>query len=212
VLAGTALPASASPLWFPPPVTTVTLAANPTTLPTGQTTTLIATADIDVGPTPYWIQIFDESTQTLICAAPSGTTCTTTQTEAAVDTQTYVAYVAEYDPNGTLPPPDIQAQSVWSYVTWNTNGFGITLTGPAETPVFGGDGTYTATTNMSITGREDTIEIVNETIGGVLVKECATSPCSLTFQPTASGDYLIAFLTGNDSASSNVLFTVPDGP
>jgi hypothetical protein len=54
----------------------------------------------------------------------------------------------------------------------------------------------------------DTIEIVDETTG-FLMKESFSSPCVLTFQPGVNGDNLVAFLTGNDHASSNVLFTVP---
>jgi hypothetical protein len=204
VIASSAPPAGASTFF-------VTLSASPTTLAPGQATTLTATSNTDVGPTPYWIEIFDLTTDTLVgTACGSGTVCTATVSQNVATTQQYVAYIADFDPNGIAPPSGIQATSDTSYVTWNTSGYRITLSGPASTPIFGGDGTYTATTNMSITGLGDTIEIVDETTGD-LMKENTASPCVLTFQPGINGDYLVAFLTGHTSAVSNVLYTAP-GP
>lgn len=201
VIAGTALPAGASTFF-------VTLSATQTTLPVGSATTLTATSNMSVSfPSPYYIDIFDVTTRTLATMpCGSGTVCTATVSQNVATTHDYVAYIAGFDPNGSFPPPNIQATSATSYVTWNTNGYRLTLSGPAHTPIFGGDGTYTASTNMSITGRGDTIEIVDETTG-FLMKESFTSPCVLTFQPSVNGDNLVAFLIGNDHASSNVLFT-----
>lgn len=203
VIAGTALPAGASTFF-------VTLSASPTTLPVGQATTLTATSNMSVISTPYKILIYDATTNTLICQNKTfvGQVCVTTESQSVAATHNFIAYVAI--PGGSNPPSGIQATSARSYVTWNTSGYRLTLSGPAETPVFGGDGTYTASTNMSITGRGDTIEIVDETTG-FLKKECFTSPCVLMFQPGVNGDNLVAGLIGNDRASSNVLFTVPDG-
>jgi hypothetical protein len=184
----------------------VTLSASPTTLATGQATTLTATANNPVGPTPYWIYIFDTSTGTMICKEPTLASCSTTETQSVATTHDFVAYVSDYDANVASPPTGIQATSATNFVTWNTNGYRLTLSGPAHTPIFGGDGTYTASTNMSITGRGDTIEIADETTG-FLMKESFTSPCVLTFQPGVNGDNLVAWLIGPDSASSNVLLT-----
>jgi hypothetical protein len=198
VIAGTAASASASTF-------TVTLTASPTTLPVGQATTLTATANMDVGPTPYFIEIYNTSAGgPPICVIGTGTTCTTKQAEFIPTSEDYVAYVALDSP--ASPPSQIQAKSAISLVTWNTSGLQLSLTGPAKVPLFNMEGTYTATTNTSINGKGDTIFIADQTSGNLL-KECTTSPCILTFQPSLSGDYLWSWVTGNDHAASNVLFT-----
>ncbi len=210
VLAGAAAPAGAS-IWV------VNLTASQTTLPAGQATTLTATANNDVTWTPYYIDIFDATTGTLLSECAWGTSCSYTDTQPAATTHSFVAYVAEWDVSSD-PPPVIQAKSATSYVTWTGSGDQITLSGPSVTPI-GTPGTYTASTNVSITGQGDTIRIDDETTGATLENTCTTSPCTVSLLPSVGGDYLVAFLISNaflntppphpfaPLASSNVLYT-----
>jgi hypothetical protein len=82
----------------------VSLSAQPST---SGSETVTATASIDVGPTPYYIEIFDIETG-LVTRCPSGTTCTATFTPA-VGVNHLVAFVAGF--GTTLLPPNIQAES-----------------------------------------------------------------------------------------------------
>src|SRR5215467_9882435 len=60
----------------------------------GGTATLTATTLSDVGPTPYYIEIFDKNTNARVGVCGYGTTCSTTVTQSAVTTHCYVAYIA----------------------------------------------------------------------------------------------------------------------
>lgn len=70
--------------------------------------TITATANGDVGPTPYYIQIFDEN-GTRIASCGSGSTCSVSYTPARYPGSCFVAFVASY--STTLPPANIQASS-----------------------------------------------------------------------------------------------------
>lgn len=96
----------------------VSLKAGTTTLPLGGSTTLTATTGMDVGPTPWFIDIFDTTTGTRLNACGSGTTCTATVSQSAATTHTFVAYVASG--SFTLPPANIQGTSNTSFVTWTS--------------------------------------------------------------------------------------------
>jgi hypothetical protein len=112
VIASTAAPAEAG--------VSVSLSASSAFLLTGQTTTLTATAATGAGAaTPVnWLEIFDATTGTLLCSAPTGSTCTATEAESVATTHDFVAYVAGFDPLGTFPPPKVTATSATVAVTW----------------------------------------------------------------------------------------------
>jgi diaminopimelate epimerase len=65
--------ASAEP---PPPPPSVSLAAESTSVKVSETIHLTATAASDVGPTPYYIRIFNADTHSEVAKCGSGTTCT----------------------------------------------------------------------------------------------------------------------------------------
>src|SRR5205807_1892003 len=82
---------------------TVSLTASPTALAPGGTTSLTATTNQDVGPTPWFIEIFDQTTGTFLADCGFGTSCQTSVTHSASTIRTYVAYVSGF---GTgFPPP-----------------------------------------------------------------------------------------------------------
>jgi len=78
----------------------------------GQSVTMTATTNIDVGPTPYYIDIYDTTTAQLVTWCDSGTSCSLTVTEnspVAPGSVGWVAFIADLAP--TLTPPDVQAES-----------------------------------------------------------------------------------------------------
>ena len=113
VIAGTSAPAEAGPI-------SVTLSASSTYLVVGQTTTLTATAAVGkAGTTPAnYLEIFDTTTGTLLCTAPTGSTCTATESQSVAITHEFVAYVAAFDYSDSFPPPNAAATSTPVTVTW----------------------------------------------------------------------------------------------
>lgn len=95
---------------------TVSITASPTSLPAGGSTTVSAAASLDVGPTPYWIQIFDQSTGGLVARCGAGTRCSATVGQATPSQHSYVAVVSGF--GDTLPPPDVRATSGTVAVAW----------------------------------------------------------------------------------------------
>jgi hypothetical protein len=86
----------------------------------GDTFTLTAVTNHDVGPTPYWIIIYDTQTSSFLAQCPSGTSCSVTASADRIGTNTFIAAVARYNTvpyttgalvsdwimvNGLRPPP-----------------------------------------------------------------------------------------------------------
>jgi hypothetical protein len=96
---------------------TVSLAASAPVRTAGQSVTLTATASADVGPTPYWISIYDLTSQTELMSCGTGTTCLVTVTADSGGTQDYQAYVGDL-PAAQSKPGFILASSQIVGVTW----------------------------------------------------------------------------------------------
>jgi hypothetical protein len=95
----------------------VTLTASSTNLWPTQVSTLTATTNQDVGPTPYWISIYDDSSGDpgpLLVTCGNGTSCATQVTAPGGAERFYVAYVLI----GNSPPTGIQATSDRISVNW----------------------------------------------------------------------------------------------
>jgi len=140
---------------------TVSLTANPASVPPDRSTVLKAYANVDVGPTPYYIEIFDQTAQQFVADCPSGSSCTSPPiTQAGGTTRTYVAYVSGY--GRTYPPPSIQAAATTS-VTWVP--WTVYLYASATILAPGATTTLTAYANFTVTGTPQYIEIFDTTTG-----------------------------------------------
>jgi hypothetical protein len=94
----------------------VGLGASPTSLPAGGTANVGALATLDVGPTPWWIEIYDDTSGTLIALCGFGNSCSASVSQQAATTHSYTAFIAAV--SGTPPPPDIRSMSNTVTVTW----------------------------------------------------------------------------------------------
>jgi len=116
-VAATSLVALAAPAQAD--VYNVSLYASSTSVPVGTTVTLTAYSNTDVGPTPYWIEIYDQSalpTPSRVAVCGSGYSCSVDVSQTLPLAHTYIAYVAS---NSTsYPPPNIQSTSNPVTVTW----------------------------------------------------------------------------------------------
>jgi hypothetical protein len=185
----------------------LSLSASPTTLPAGGASTLTATTSSDIGPSPFWTEIYDATTQTRLAVCGFGTSCSATVSQSAATTHEYIAYLSSN--SAAYPPTGIQETSPLSFVTWSNLGWRVSLSAPSAT--FGNE-TVTATANGNVGPTPYYIEIFDET--GTRLAECGSgSACSVTFPPSYSGSNLAAFISGYSTtlppagivASSNIV-------
>jgi hypothetical protein len=92
----------------------------------GQSVTLTATTNTDVGPTPYYITIYSETTGAQLAICGSGTICTATVAQGTPGAQTFEAFVGDDVPGNGRPAfalvsSDQVAVSWWRFILrWNT--------------------------------------------------------------------------------------------
>jgi hypothetical protein len=190
--------------------TTVTLAASPTTLPVGGFSTLTATTADDVGPSPYYTEIFDATTGTFLHQCGSGTVCSVAVSQGVATTHAYRAYVSLS--SGLFPPAGVVTNSADSYVTWTGNGYQLSLSAPAFTF---SSVTVTATSSVDVGPTPYYIEIFDDDTGTQLAVCGFGTTCSTSYTPSFTGSHLVAFITTLTSsiqlagiqASSNVVTT-----
>ena len=89
-----------------------TITATPANPAAGQPVTLTATANHDVGPTPYGLSIVDATTNTQLIHVGAGTTTTTTLSPTTPSSHRYIARID--NPNGA----NTQAVSTPIIITW----------------------------------------------------------------------------------------------
>jgi hypothetical protein len=82
---------------------TVSLAASATEPYVGSPVTLTATANTDVGPTPYYITIYDETTGAQLAVCGTGSTCSAIVAETTPGTQEFEAFIGDDVPGSGAP-------------------------------------------------------------------------------------------------------------
>ena len=96
---------------------TVSLAASTADPYVGTPVTLTATANTDVGPTPYYITIYDESTGAELAVCGSGITCSATVSELATGSHEFEAFIGD-DVTGSGAPGFALVSSNQVAVLW----------------------------------------------------------------------------------------------
>jgi len=177
---------------------TITVSASDVSPGTGVTVT--ATTLTDVGPTPYYTQIYDMTTGARIVVCGSGTVCSQTTSYQYPHFGRFEAFVG--DSSYSPPPPNNQGSSPEVDVAWNA--IDVTLSGFAVFPSSTQYGfVLTATTPVDVGPTPYYIEIFNIS-SGALVGSCGTgTSCSKsTILPTGPVFKFQAFVT-------NLTTTVP---
>jgi hypothetical protein len=188
----------------------LSLSASLTTVPVGAATTLSATTSTDIGPSPFWTEIYDVTTHARLAWCGSGTSCSATVSESAATTQEFVAYLS--DNSAAYPPTGIQETSLINFVAWSNLGWRVSLSAPR---ISFGTATAVATANGNVGPSPYYIEIFNATTGARLADCGAGTACSATFSPGYGGTGLVAFISTSSAAfpptgavaSSNVVTT-----
>ncbi len=125
---------------------TVSLSASSTSLWPTQYTTLTAYASQNVGPTAYYISIYDQTANSFVKICGTGSSCVVSVTQANATTHYYKAYVSYYP--SANPPSAIQATSATVGVTWRS--LSVTLVANPTTLAINSSSTLTATTSVDI--------------------------------------------------------------
>ncbi len=174
----------------------VTITASRVALDPGGTTNLVATTNADVGPSPYYISIFDTTTNTRVYDCASGSQCTANYTLYGSSIRDFFAYVGG---NGTSAPPSPVLVSSNNYVeaTWITVGLSVSppLLSP-NAPV-----TLNAFASMNIAGSNYYIALYDQSTG--YLTECGNaSTCTTSVtQPAATTHTFIAYIDGGDTSN-----------
>lgn len=129
--------------WF-----SVSLTTSPAALVPGRISTVTAAANGDVGPTPYYIEIYDQSSGALVALCGAGYSCSTAVYSGEANYHQYVATVADYATTyyPGYSPPGMIAQSGSTSVTW----FSVFLQVTTPSPALGASTTLTAVANGDV--------------------------------------------------------------
>lgn len=162
-----------------------------------QYSTLTATASMDVGPTPYYLRIYDQTAGAYVVTCATGTTCSTSVTQPTPATHYYVAVVS-YASAG-YPPSGEQAVSGQAGVVWH--GVSLTLAASQTTVPAGAASTLTAATSQDIGPSPFWTGIFDVTTGTRIAVCGYGTTCSATVsQAVAATHEYIAYLSGNSTA------------
>jgi hypothetical protein len=172
------------------------IAATTSTPAVGGSATLTATANQDIGPTPYGLSIVDVATGSIIAHTGWGNTvsATVTQTQAATK-----RYLAQVDKSGGT---QVQAASAPLVVTWSgaptASAPAVTSVSPTYGPSGGGS---TVTVAGSGFAPDAWVSFGGVAAGGVTV----TSPTSLSaIVPAGSSTVHAVVATGNGNSATGV--------
>lgn len=144
----------------------ITLSASNTDGGPGHPVTLTATSNVDVGPTPYYLDIYDVSSGTLLTACGYGTTCDVSTEIDSCTSHSYRAYIG--DPSSTPPPTNNQGSSNTVSVEW----WGLSLTASPTGQVVGSPITLRASTCRDVLATPYFISTYNGTTTLVVGTPC----------------------------------------
>jgi hypothetical protein len=128
---------------------------------------------IDIASSPYWLKIYDVTTQTMLAQCGFKNTCDVPVTQNVVTQHTYRAYIAA---SGTGPATNVQATSDGVVVRWGAK---LVLNADTTSPMEGQTATLTA--KAAAPGPID----IRDSTTGQIVK-----PCSLASTTTCTAAVL----------------------
>lgn len=172
----------------------VSLAVSIATTAVGANSALTATASADVGPSPFYIQIFDLTTGARLQYCGFGTTCSVLTSQSTATTHRYAAYVSSYDTS--LPLTNLQATSAPAFITWNYNGYRVAL---SVTSNGGSSRTLTATTNVNVGPTPYYIQIFNLRSGNRIAICGVGTTCSTNVSLALGRTDFVAFISSSST-------------
>lgn len=172
----------------------VVLSATQHTLPVGASTTLSTTESSSLLQTPFYVQIWDTTSNTQVKQC-GGDPCSVTVTQNTAAMHTYVATVGLM--SSVNPPVGYQASSPPNYVVWTNSGITVSLNVP---DVFYQWETVTATANVNLSATSSVVEIFDINTGA-RIGVCLTASCPIMYLPPQYVETdLVAFVADDSTA------------
>jgi hypothetical protein len=169
------------------------LSASQNTTTVGASVTLTTTTDQDIGPSPFYVEIYDATTGTWLNDCGFGTTCSATVSQAAATTHAYRAYLSLFGTSS--PPPSVEETTPATYVTWADKGYTLGMSAPV---INGLRETVTVTANVDVGPTPYYIEVFNDY--GTLLGYCGSgSVCQVTYDGQPFFMNVFAFISPFDS-------------
>jgi hypothetical protein len=185
----------------------ISLYASPNALSPGGTSTVTAYTNMDVGPTPWWIEIYESTNAVFLGRCGGGTSCSVYPSFPYATSRNYLAFVSDYSASWT--PTNIQATSNYANVTW----YAVSLSASPTSLVAWSWTTLTASATNDVGPTPYYLEIYDRNTGG-RVANCASGwQCSVSIQQTgATTRTYVAYVAGlgttnpppSSIASSNI--------
>lgn len=186
--------AFASAYWH---VSGLRLTESETTVGVSAPVLLTTFTDYDIGVSPYWVQIYDDTARTILRSCGAGTMCSVNVSQATATTHRFSACFTEY--SASYPPQNILECTPQKSVTWTgTAGIRVFLQPTSPTMI-------TATASIDVGPTPYWIQIYKNT-GERLIACGSGTTCNVTSSvttPILCVDNLVAHI-GTSSA------TLPD--
>lgn len=180
---------------------TVGLTASNTNPTVGQSVTLDASASADVSNWPYYLNIYDQTTGSLIASCSSGTSCSVSVSQSTVQTHAYIACVDEYQScsSGGLVASSSSVTVAWGSGSSNPS-ISITQSGSTLTWHISG-----LIPSGSFTVSESTSQGFTDSFGPYTASSSGTDSRAFNYGGGTPGDVIT--LTVTDSSSGKTAST-----
>lgn len=190
-------------------VSGVKLTQSATTLAVGATATLTAMTDSDILSSPFYVQLYDDTTSTLLQSCGGGTQCSVTVSQATATTHAYRACFSGF--GASMPPPNLLECTAERFIAWSSTGINVVLSAS--------QGAVTASASVDVGATPYFIQIFD--FAGSRIAVCGSGrSCSAPFHAAWGGSYLVAVVgpsatapDANATAVSSVigLFDIGNG-
>lgn len=181
----------------------ISLTASDTSPAVGQSVTLSASTSTDVSSWSYFINIFDQTSGTLVGVCSSGTLCSASVSQSSATTHTYMACVGNF---GSCSSSSAVVTSSTVSVTWGSSGgsgglkISISQSGTTLTWSISG-----LTPSGSFTVSETTSQGFNDGFGPYTASSTGTDSRSFNYGGGTAGD--VVTLTVTDSTTTGTATT-----
>jgi len=179
----------------------VRLTESATTVPIGGAATLFASTSFDIGPSPFYVGVYDVTTGGFLAQYGFGTGIAASVSQGTATTHAYRACFSGF--GSSYPPPNLLECGATQFVTWSNSGTTVSLSAPSTTF---DDELVTATASFDVGPTPYFIQIYSIE-DGRLASCGAGTTCSAAFTPSRTGSHLVAFIAPSSIALPPALAT-----
>jgi hypothetical protein len=170
-------------------VSGVKLTQSITTAAIGATATLTATTDYDISSSPFYVQLYDDTAPALLQTCGGGNQCSVAVSQTTATSHSYRACFSGF--GASMPPPNLLECTAERFIAWSSTGIRVALSAT--------QGTVTATSSVDVGPTPYFIQIFD--LAGSRLAACGGgTTCSVSFNPTWGGSYLVAVVGPSSTA------------